>query len=81
VSSAKILRISAKSGALSVTDGPFAVTKEQVGGYAIVEVGSREEATELGRRFREIHLKILGLSFVADSEIQRMFPMTLAAQA
>jgi hypothetical protein len=80
VSSAKIIRISAKSGTLSVTDGPFAETKEQVGGYAIVEVGSREEATELGRRFMEIHLKILGPSFVADSEIQQMFPMTLAAQ-
>jgi len=37
----------------------------------------REEAIELGRRFMEIHLKILGPSFVAVSEIQEMFPMPL----
>jgi len=76
-SSAKITRIRAHGGKVTVTDGPFAETKEQVGGYAIVEVGSREEALELGRRFMEIHLKIVGPSFVADSEIQEMFPMPL----
>ena len=76
-SSAKVSRIRASGGKLTVTDGPFAETKEQVGGYAIVEVNSREEAIELGRRFMEIHMKILGPSFVADSEIQEMFPMPL----
>jgi hypothetical protein len=76
-SSANISRIRASGGKLTVTDGPFAETKEQVGGYAIVEVKSREEALELGRRFMEIHLKVLGPSFVADSEIQEMFPMPL----
>jgi hypothetical protein len=79
-SSAKISRIRASGGKLTVTDGPFTETKEQVGGYAIVEVKSREEAIELGRRFMEIHLKILGPSFKADSEIQEMFPMALEAR-
>ena len=74
-SSARISRIKAANGKLSVTDGPFAETKEQVGGYAIVEVDSREKAVELGRRFMEVHLKILGPSFEAESEIQEMFPM------
>jgi len=32
-----------------VTDGPFVETKEQVGGYYIVEVGSEEEALAIGR--------------------------------
>jgi len=76
-SSAKITRIRAAGGKLTVTDGPFAETKEQVGGYAIVEVKSREEAIELGRQFMQIHLKILGPSFTAESEIQEMFPMPL----
>jgi hypothetical protein len=29
------------------TDGPFAETKEQLGGYSIVEVGSRDEAVAI----------------------------------
>ncbi|HUI70557.1 MAG TPA: YciI family protein [Spirochaetia bacterium] len=79
-SSAKITRIRAAAGKLTATDGPFAEAKEQVGGYAIVEVASREEAIELGRRFMEIHLKIMGTSFVADSEIQEMFPMPVKVE-
>ncbi len=32
-----------------VTDGPFAETKEAVGGFYVVQCGSREEALELAR--------------------------------
>jgi hypothetical protein len=32
-----------------VTDGPFAETKEQLGGYYLVEVASREDAVEIAR--------------------------------
>lgn len=39
---------------LTVTDGPFAESREAVGGFALVEVGSKAEAIELGRRFRRI---------------------------
>ncbi|GLY96599.1 YciI family protein [Actinoplanes sp. NBRC 103695] len=39
---------------VTVTDGPFAEAREAVGGFALVEVGSKEEAIELGRRFRRI---------------------------
>ena len=35
-------RVRASGGKLSVTDGPFAETKELVGGYAIVAAKSRE---------------------------------------
>ncbi len=78
-SSAKIVKINAAGGRLTVTDGPYAEAKEQVGGYAIVDVASHAEAVELGRRFMEIHLNILGASFVADSEIQEMYPMPFEA--
>lgn len=44
-----------KGGKLSVTDGPFTETKEVVGGYAIVDTATREEALELAHRFMEIH--------------------------
>src|SRR5205085_7587635 len=47
--------ITLRSGTIEVTDGPFAETKEVVGGYAMVEVRSHEEAVEHGRRVIELH--------------------------
>lgn len=38
-------------GQVSVTDGPFAETKEVVGGFAILQAGSKHEAVELAKRF------------------------------
>jgi hypothetical protein len=40
---------------LKVTDGPFTEAKELVGGYALVEVKSREEALQVARQFMELH--------------------------
>ncbi len=37
-----------RNGKTVVTDGPFAETKEQLGGYFLVECDSIEEAVELG---------------------------------
>lgn len=37
------------SGRAVVTDGPFAETKEQIGGYAVINAASIEEAIELAR--------------------------------
>ena len=37
------------SGSTVTTDGPFAESKEVVGGYCIVRAGSFEEATEIAR--------------------------------
>jgi hypothetical protein len=34
----------------TVTDGPFAETKEQVGGFYLIDVPSVEEAVEWGRK-------------------------------
>jgi hypothetical protein len=43
-------RISYTDGKATVTDGPFAEAKETIGGYWIVQVGSREEAIEWAKR-------------------------------
>jgi hypothetical protein len=43
-------RVSYADGKATVTDGPFAETKEVIGGYWIVQVRSREEAIEWARR-------------------------------
>lgn len=37
-------RVSFATGAPAVTDGPFAEAKEVLGGYWMIEVGSRDEA-------------------------------------
>lgn len=44
-----------KAGKVVVVDGPFAEAKEVVGGYAIFELASYEEALELTVRFMELH--------------------------
>ena len=36
-----------RDGKTMVTDGPFAETKEAVGGFDIIEAGSLEEAVEI----------------------------------
>jgi hypothetical protein len=49
------VRIRQSGGRLSVTDGPFAETKEMVGGYAILEAPSRDAAVEIMRKFMQLH--------------------------
>jgi len=39
------------SGNISITDGPYTEAKEMIGGYAILEAKSLEEAIELTKRF------------------------------
>ena len=48
-------RVKLSGGRITVTDGPFTESKEIVGGYAIIEAASREEALDLARRFMELH--------------------------
>jgi hypothetical protein len=43
-------RVSYADGKATVTDGPFAETKEVISGYWIIQVRSREEALEWARR-------------------------------
>ena len=66
-------RVHVSRGKLSVTDGPFAETKELIGGYAIVDTASREEAIQLGKRFMELHAAILGPSYDGECEIRQLF--------
>jgi hypothetical protein len=66
-------RIRIGGGKMTVTDGPFAESKELIGGYAIMRTESREEAIELGRRFMKLHTDILGPSYESELEIRQMF--------
>jgi hypothetical protein len=44
-------------GRLQVLDGPFSEAKEIVGGYAIVDVKTREEALAVAREFMQLHVE------------------------
>lgn len=44
-------RVALRSGRTLVTDGPFAESKEGVGGYSVVRVKDRAEAVALARRY------------------------------
>lgn len=44
-------RVRLSNGKLTVTDGPFTESKEVVGGFAILEAKSKEEAVELAKQF------------------------------
>jgi hypothetical protein len=50
-------RVSLSGGKITAIDGPFAETKEVVGGYAVFEFKSKQEAIESTLRFMELHRK------------------------
>jgi hypothetical protein len=49
-------RVRLHGGRISVVDGPFAEAKEVVGGYAMLDAKSLDEAIALTRRFVELHV-------------------------
>jgi len=48
-------RVRSNHGKITVSDGPFAESKEVVGGYAILEAPSMKEAVEMTKRFLAVH--------------------------
>ena len=71
--SSKGARVRASGGKMTVTDGPFAETKELIGGFAILEAASKEEAIRLGKEFMQRHIDVLGQSYDGTLEIRPMF--------
>jgi hypothetical protein len=55
----------------SVTDGPFAETKELIAGYTLIQVRSREEALEWTRRFPNP----MGEGREADIEVRQLYEL------
>ena len=47
-------RVRLKKGKVTMTDGPFK-EKEIIGGYALVEVRTHDEALTLARQFMDLH--------------------------
>ena len=65
-------RVRQADGNVTVTDGPFTESKEVVGGFAILEAKSKEEAIEMVRQF----LRVAG---DGECEIRQIFTAPEAA--
>lgn len=49
-------RVVVKDGKLTIHDGPFAESKEVVGGWAMFELRNKAEAIEKAREFMQLHI-------------------------
>ena len=72
-------RLTVANGTFTVTDGPFTEAKEVIGGYAIVEVASKEQALAVSREFLQLHVDTLGPGYTGVSEIREMMGVTCFA--
>ena len=66
------VRIRLANGKLTVTDGPFTEAKEVIGGWAILNAKSKEEAVRIGAEFMELHRRHWP-EFEGESEVRPMF--------
>ena len=65
-------RVRVSDGKLTVLDGPFTETKEVVGGYAVMEFASKQEALESAIRFMELHKKFWP-QWEGETEVRQIF--------
>jgi len=69
---AKGTRVRITKGKLTVTDGPFTEAKEVVGGFAVFNYDSKEEAVRETVRFMELHRKHWP-GWDGECEVRQMF--------
>jgi hypothetical protein len=65
-------RLRLSKGKITVTDGPFTESKEVIGGWAILNVSSKEEAIRVATEFLDLHHKYWP-EFEGESEVREMF--------
>jgi hypothetical protein len=74
-------RVRNSNGKVTVTDGPFTEAKEVVGGFAILELKSKEEAIEGALHFMELHRK-LWPGWEGETEVRQVLgPEAFAPEA
>ncbi len=62
-------RVRLAGGRITVTDGPFTESKEVIGGWAILDLPSREEAVRVATEFMELH-RTHWPGFEGESEVR-----------
>jgi hypothetical protein len=72
--SSRGFRVRYDGGKMTVTDGPFAETKELVGGYAILEAKSKDHAIDLTKHF-------LSVVRAGESEVRELWEAPIPAQS
>ena len=65
-SARKAATVRVRSGRLSVIDGPYAETKEQLGGFFLIEAKDRDEAIELASRWPSARLGSIEVRPIED---------------
>ena len=65
-------RLRLSNGKITVTDGPFAESKEVIGGWAVLEASSKAEVLRIATEFMELHRKHWP-AFEGESEVRPMF--------
>ncbi|MGG7571522.1 YciI family protein [Streptomyces sirii] len=65
---AQSTRLHLSGGKITATDGPFTEAKEVIGGYALIQAASKEEAVEWATRFLRVH----GDEWTLTSEIRQV---------
>src|SRR5438067_12731469 len=71
-------RVRLSGGKITVTDGPFTETKEVIGGWALLETATREDALRLATEFLELH-RLHWPGFGGESERRPLFDPVLGA--
>jgi hypothetical protein len=66
------LRVRLDNGAITVIDGPFAESKEVIGGWAILSADSKADARRIATEFMELHRKHWP-GFDGECEVRPMF--------
>jgi len=70
VASSTHVRVS--HGQVTTTDGPFSEAKEVIGGFAIFDLKSKQEAIEGAQRFMDLHRKHWP-AWEGETEIRQVF--------
>lgn len=66
------VRVRLANGKITVKDGPFSESKEIIGGWAILNTKSKEDAVKIATEFMELHRKYWP-GFEGESEVRPMF--------
>jgi hypothetical protein len=62
-------RVKLRGGKITITDGPFTESKEIVGGYALIEAASKDEALQLAHKFMDLH-RVHWPAFEGECEVR-----------
>jgi hypothetical protein len=65
-------RVRLSQGKVTTIDGPFTESKEVIGGYAVFEFDSREEAIESALNFMELHRQYWP-GWDGETEVRQIF--------